>query len=986
MLITFLNAEIMSVLPVCNPETSYTGYRLIKKKFVQEVNAECHLFEHIKSGAHVLKIAADDINKTFSIAFQTIPESDAGTPHILEHSVLNGSRNFPVKSPFDMLSKGSLHTFLNAMTSSAYTIYPVASMNKQDYFNLMHVYLDAVFNPRLYDDPRILMQEGWHYELTGKDALLEYKGVVYNEMKGAYSNPEREMWYRVMKNLFPENGYRFSAGGYPTAIPSLTQEQFIGYHKQHYHPSNSYIYLYGNADTAEELEFINREYLANYDKVNASPGITLNPPFDVIKEAAAYYPVIDDTPIDHQSFLVMSWVINSAADPAMIMMLDILADVLVNQESGPVRKAMQEAGIGKDIYATNMDLLQPVFSIVVQNADHADKDNFRRVIINTLEQVCSAGIDQEALRGSLNRMEFRLREGDDAQKGLTCIMRSISSWLLTNDPFPSLEYEAQLTTVKKSLSNSFPGDFILKELINNTYGLLLVLEPKHGLEKELSDTTAGELAGIKKKMTPAEIDALINNTSELIAYQQHEDSPEAIASIPLLKLTDIGPDAEWYACTEHTLAGVPHLFYREFTNNIVYTNFWFDLRALPEEMLPYAALLSNLLGKMDTANYGYEQLDNALNINTGGFSASLNGYLPGYDDNMLMPKFRIQVKATAEKLNTALGLLGDIIGNTNLENRDRLFELLKRHHSQLESAVSQNGFGLTATRLESYYSRRGVFADKTRGIDYYWFITRLVKHFNNDPGAVIANLQQVNDLLFAKSNLIAGITCSGDDFVAYSAGFATLASSLDSKHSVQHAWKLENTPKNEGILTASKVQYVLQGFDFRKLGLTWDGKWKVLSQIMSTDWLQTRIRIIGGAYGGYSAFSKNGTIYMASYRDPNLNETLVNFKGTVDYLVSFEADSTAMTRYIIGTIANLDNPLTPSEKGDQAFRWFFERVTHSDVQADRDAVLSTKAADIRNMSDVIARVVDQQVICVYGNDEKLRSNRTLFKNLVTLQQ
>jgi presequence protease len=976
----------MSILPACNAETSYTGYCLIKKKFVQEVNAECLLFEHIKSGAHVLKIAADDINKTFSIAFQTIPESDAGTPHIMEHSVLNGSRNFPVKSPFDMLSKGSLHTFLNAMTSSAYTIYPVASMNKQDYFNLMHVYLDAVFNPRLYDDPRILMQEGWHYELTRKDAILEYKGVVYNEMKGAYSNPEREMWYRVMKNLFPENGYRFSAGGYPTAIPSLTQAQFISYHKQHYHPSNSYIYLYGNADTAEELEFINREYLTNYDKVNASPGITLHPPFDAIKEATAYYPVIDDTPIDHQSFLVMSWVINSAADPAMTMMLELLADVLVNQESGPVRKAMQEAGIGKDIYATNMDLLQPVFSIVVQNADNADKDNFRRVIINTLEQVCSANIDQEALLGSLNRMEFRLREGDDAQKGLTCIMRSVSSWLLTNDPFPSLEYEAQLATVKKSLDNSFLGNFIKNELINNPYGLLLVLEPKHGLEKELSDKTAGELAGIKNKMTPAEIDALIKNTSELIAYQQHEDSPEAIASIPLLKLTDIGPDADWYECSRHTIAGVPHLFYREFTNNIVYTNFWFDLRVLPEEMLPYAALLSSLLGKMDTANYDYEQLDNALNINTGGFNASLNGYLPGYDDNMLLPKFRIQVKATAEKLITALGLLGDIIGNTNLENRDRLFELLKRHHSQLESAVSQNGYGLTAIRLESYYSRRGVFADKTRGIDYYWFITRLVKHFNDDPMAVITSLKKVNDLLFAKSNLIAGITCSGDDFVAYSSGFETLATCLDSKHAVQHVWKLENTPKNEGILTASKVQYVLQGFDFRKLGLTWDGKWKVLSQIMSTDWLQTRIRIIGGAYGGYSAFSKNGTIYMASYRDPNLNETLVNFRGTVDYLVNFEADSTAMTRYIIGTIANLDNPLTPSEKGDQAFRWFFERVTHSEVQADRDAVLATTAADIRNMSDVIARVVDQYIICVYGNDEKLRANNTLFKSLVTLQQ
>jgi len=976
----------ISLLSTCKTASSYPGYRLVEKKFVKEVNAECFLLEHIKSGAHVLKIAADDPNKTFSIAFRTIPESDAGTPHIMEHSVLNGSRNFPVKSPFDVLSKGSLNTFLNAMTSDDYTIYPVASMNDKDYFNLMHVYLDAVFNPLIYDDPRIFMQEGWHFELTDKADPLEYKGVVYNEMKGAFSNPEREMWYRIQQNLFPENGYRFSSGGYPAAVPSLTYEDFINFHKKNYHPSNSFIYLYGDADLQEELAFIDKEYLSKYDKTDPGVSVLPNPAFPSVKEVSASYPVIEGTPIENQTYLAMNWVIGSGADQATVMALDVLADVLVNQESAPVRKALQEAGIGKDIYATSQNMLQNIFSIVVQNANPADKENFRNIVIKTLEKVCSEKIDRETLEGSLNRMEFRLREGNDAQKGITYNMRIMTSWLQTNKPFPPLEYETQLAKAKESLGNNYLEDIIKKDIIDNPYGLVLVLEPKPGMEKEIAEKITDELAGIKKNMSPADLDTVITKTAELIAYQQKEDSPEAVATIPLLKLADIKPEAAWYEASKLEIAGIPHLYHNEFTNNIVYMNFWFDLRVLPEDKIPYAALLTKLLGKMDAGNYGYEQLDKALNINTGGYYSALNMYLPDFDDNKILPEFRIQMKTTVEKLDTALTLLGTIINNTKLEDKDRLYELLKRHQSQVESSVIQNGFGVAATRLESYFSRRGVFAEKTRGIDYYWFITDLTKRFNDDPEQVIANLKQVYDLLFSKNNLIAGATCDESDFKTYSAKFESFAATLAYEPAVQNSWRLEPTPKNEGLLTASKVQYVLQGFDFRKLGLSWDGKWNVLSQIMSTDWLQTQIRVIGGAYGGFSSINKSGTIYLASYRDPNLRETLANYKGTVDYLAKFEADSTAMTRYIIGTIANLDYPLTPSEKGDQAFMWYFEQVSRDEVQSDRIAVLATTAADIRNMSDEIAKVVDQQVFCIYGNDAKIKSNKALFKNLVILQK
>jgi|WetSurSiteA1Bulk_404760.scaffolds.fasta_scaffold00931_3 presequence protease len=976
---------ILSVLS-CDRTPDYPGYRLIEKRFVKEVNADCYLFEHIKSGARILKIAADDPNKTFSIAFRTIPESDAGTPHILEHSVLNGSRNFPVKSPFDVLSKGSLNTFLNAMTYDDFTVYPVASMNQADYFNLMHVYLDAVFNPLIYNDPRIFMQEGWHYELTDRRQPLEYKGVVYNEMKGAFSSPERELWYRIQQNLFPDNGYGFSSGGYPTVIPSLTYDDFISFHKKNYHPSNSYIFLYGDADLSKELAFIDKEYLSQYDKAEVLPNPVPNVPFAAIKEVTASYPVTEGSPMKDQTYLALNWVTGSGSDPVTIMALDILADVLVNQESAPVRKALQEAGIGKDIYATSSSLPQGIFTIVVQNANPADKDNFRKVVLNTLEKVCTDKIDRETLEGSLNRTEFRLREGNDAQKGITYNIRTLAPWIYTNDPFPALEYEKQLSKVNESLSNTYLEDIIKKELIGNPYGLVLVLEPKPGLEKEISDKVNLELAKHKKDMTPAELDSTIKLTKDLIAYQQKEDSPEAIATIPLLKLGDIKPEATWYEASAQNLAGVPQLYFNEFTNKIVYMNFWFDLRVLPEDKIPYAALLAELLGKMDAGDYTYEQLDKAININTGGFSNSLTYYLPGNNDNDLLPKFRINMKTTVEKLDTALGLLGVIISSTKLDDQERLYELLKRHQSQIESSKKQNGYGVAANRLDSYYSRRGVFNEKTRGLDYYWFVTDLTNRFKDDPEKVIGELKQAYDLLFTKSNMMTGTTCSETDFNSYSESFKKFTGKLRDKPEVLNTWALTPSVKNEGILTASKVQYVLQGFDYKKLGFDWNGKWNVLSQIMSTDWLQTQIRVIGGAYGGWSSIGRDGTISFASYRDPNLKETLENYRATVNYLSKFTADSMAMTRYIIGTIAGLDYPLTPSQKGDVAFRYYLEKTTKDEVQGDRDAVLTTTAEDIRNMSDEIARVLDQQVYCVYGNEEKIKSNQALFKNLVVLQK
>ncbi|MGD9489727.1 MAG: insulinase family protein [Calditrichaceae bacterium] len=965
---------------------TYHGFKLTEKRFVKEVNAECLLFEHVKSGARLIKIADDDPNKTFSIAFKTLPESDAGTPHIMEHSVLNGSRNFPVKSPFDVLAKGSLNTFLNAMTGSHITIYPVASMNDKDYFNLMHIYLDAVFHPLIYDDPRILKQEGWHRELTGPEAPVEYKGVVYNEMKGAFSSPSRELGYQIDKNLFPDNCYRFSSGGYPTAIPTLTYEDFLNFHRKYYHPSNSYIYLYGNADVDKELEFINREYLSSYDKSDAVITIPVQKPFEKMKVITASYPVSESGNTKDQTYLTLNFVSGPGTDRTLVMALDILSEVLVNQESAPVRLALQEKGIGKDVSASVDELKQNVFQISVQNANAEDLIKFREVVTNTLKDVIKKGLDKEAVQGTLNRIEFSLREGNDAQKGLTYNFRTLSGWFFANDPFLSLEYEKTLTDIKKEINKGYLEKVIQKYLVENPHALLLSLQPEPGLESKINEQIAAELESYKASLSAEETESLVKETSALVAYQKQEDTPEALATIPMLELKDINPEAEWYTVTDSRIADVSVLHHESFTNDVVYTSLYFDARVLPAELIPYAALLSEIMGSMNTENYTYGELDKALNLHTGGFSTALATYLEYEDDNNLMPKFVVSSKSMNSKVDKMFELVGEIVNRSRYGDKDRLKAVLTRHQSRLDASIKRDGIGYAMTRMTSYYSNEGMFNELTDGAEYYWFITDLLNDFDNQSGEIITNLSKTAELLLNKNNLIVSVTGAKSDLPVFSKSFAKFVSILPEKKPEYNKWSFTFEKKNEGLLTASKVQYVLQGYDYKKLGYKWDGKLRVLTQILSRDFLQNRIRVLGGAYGGFSSFASDGRVYFASYRDPNLRETLVNYDAIPEFMKTFEADDQTMTRFIIGTVARMDKPLTPSQKGSLAVKRYFEKTTKEDLQKERSAVLSVTPADIRGMEKMVSDVLAQDAFCVYGNEDKIESEKDVFGKIIQLNR
>ncbi|MEI7596821.1 MAG: insulinase family protein [Bacteroidota bacterium] len=967
-------------------QTLNNGFKLIEKRFVKEVNADCYYYEHVKSGAKLLKIASNDDNKTFGITFKTLPNSDNGVAHILEHSVLNGSKNFPVKSPFDILGKGSLNTFLNAETGRDATAYPFASMNDKDYFNLMYVYLDAVFNPNIYTDPRILKQEGWHYELTNKDSAIVYKGVVYNEMKGAMSNPQRELLYENLKAIFPDNSYGKESGGMPSSIATLTQEQFVNFHKKYYHPENSYIFLYGNADINKELEFIDKNYLSKYTRTGNKIVVEDQKPFAAMKDLSFNYPVMEGAPVDDQTYLTLNYAAGYNTNYALVMALDIIGEVLFNQESAPVRLALQEAGIGQDVFAGAQDFKQNLFTIQVQNANIKDKQKFKDIILKTLRDAVKKGINKEEIQGIINRYEFQFREGSDAQKGISYMDEVKAGWFFNNDPFVGLEYEKQLAEIKKALTSNYLEDIIIKYILNNNHSALVSFEPKPGLDKERNLAIEKELKAYKAKLSPAQINALIKETNDLIAYQKTEDTPEAVATIPMLSLSDINPKPTFYSCEEKNFDGTKVLHYEEFTNGIVYSNMYFNMKVLPKDLIPYASLLSELYTMVNTEKYSFGDLNRNMNIHLGNFSTSLTTFIENNDDDKMIPMFLVSSKMMNNKTDKMYEMALEVLLKSNFADTARLKELLTRQQAQIEASFKRNGYQVVARRLPSYYSNEWMFKELTAGLDYYWFISDLVKDFDKNAMQIVETLNKTAKLLFVKDNLISAVTCDKKDLDIFTNGLAGFAKSLSTQKPIYNTWQFNFENKNEGILTASKVQFVQAGYNFKKLGYIWNGNMRVLNQVLSTDYLHTQIRVIGGAYGGFCSFANNGMVSFSSYRDPNLQSTIDAYNGIPAYLNKFEADEKSMTRYIIGTISEMDTPVTLQQKGERAFTYYFNKRTMEAIQKDRTDILSTKSIDIRNYTKMLQDLVDNKGICVYGNTNKIQSEKSSLNQLIKINK
>ena len=969
---------------------SYNGFTLTDEKEIKEVNSIGRLFTHDKTGARLFALENDDDNKVFSISFRTPPEDSTGTPHILEHSVLCGSKKFPVKEPFVELAKGSLNTFLNAMTFSDKTMYPVASKNEKDFFNLMDVYLDAVFYPDIYKYPEIFMQEGWHYELDDKDGEISYKGVVYNEMKGAFSAPESILFRKIQQTLFPDTPYGKESGGDPEDIPNLTLEQFLSFHKKYYHPSNSYIYLYGDGNLLKELKFINENYLKNFDRIEIDSSIPLQKPFDKMNEVTEYYPISPDEDEEHKTFLSLNFKTGKSTCTETYLAMQILEHMLLETPAAPLKKALLDAGIGKDVFGIfDNSILEPVFSIVVKNSDENKREDFKKVVFDTLQSLVKDGIDKKLIEASINIKEFELREADHggAPKGLIYNIEAMDSWLYGEDPCMHLQYEETLTKIKSALKTRYFEDMIQKYLLDNTHSSLITLKPQKGLSERKSKEVKDELKKYKEGLSEKELEEIIKKTQKLKKRQTEPDSPENLAKIPLLSLDDIEKKAEELPIVKNQELGIDTLHHNVFTNKIVYMSMIFDSTVVEQELLPYISLLTDVLGKVSCEKYDYTELTNEINIHTGGIQFNIGAFEENGDPEKYYPKFIVKSKAVAEKLPELADILCQIIKSTKFTETKRIREIIQEIKSRLEMRIFDEGHVAAGKRVYSYFSPSGRYIEELSGISYYKFIAGLEKELSNDKEAAFhieENLYEVYKRIFNKKNLIISVTCEDEDYNSFKKVLPDIDKCIGNTDYETHEYKFDLNKENEGLLTQGKVQYVAKGYNFMKLGYDYTGSLKVLRTIEGYDYLWNNVRVQGGAYGAFARFDRNGNMFFASYRDPNLKETLNVYDEAGKYISRFDADEREMTKYIIGTVNGLDFPLTPSMKGERAIAYYLSHITQEDIQKEREEVLSTTKEDIQSLGKVIDDVMKQDYFCAIGNEQKIKDNDNIFGKLVNV--
>jgi len=968
--------------------STYHGFKLIEEKNIKELNSVTRLFEHVKSGARLLHLENDDDNKVFSIGFRTPPKNSNGVPHILEHSVLCGSRKFPTKEPFVELIKGSLNTFLNAMTFSDKTIYPLASKNEKDFFNLMDVYLDAVFYPNIYSKPEILMQEGWHYELENKDDKLTYKGVVYNEMKGAFSSPEGCLMRKIQESLFPDNAYGVESGGDPEFIPDLSQEEFIEFHKKYYHPSNSYIFLYGDGNIDKQLQFINEGYLNDFDKISVESAIKLQKSFSKMDEVKMDYPIsLDDEELG-KTFLSLNFVSgDNISHPELHLAFEILEYLLLESAAAPLKKALIDAQIGKDVFGSfDNSILQPVFSIVVKNSNESEKEKFEKVVFTTLKNLVKDGIDKKLIEACINITEFKLREADlgGFPKGLYYYITSMDSWLYDKDPTMHLEYESYLSIIKAALTTNYFEELIEKYLLNNTHSSMVILNGKKGLAEERSKATEEKLAKYKASLSEKQIENIIQQAKSLKERQMTPDAKEVLETIPLLELSDIEKKVEHLPIEEKIEQGVKVLSHNIFTNKIAYINILFDAKKVNIELLPYVTLLSSILGRVSTKNTNYSDLSNEVNIHTGGIYFTTDVYGENENFEKYSPKLVVKTKALGSSIPKLFDIIAEIIGTTKFDEKKRLKELIQQLKSRHEMKILDRGHMVAAGRLSSYFSPASAYIEKTTGISFYKFMNEIERDFDNKADEIIENLYKVSKLIFNKNNLLVSVTGENDIYTSFATALPKVINILgDDKLSDAH-YDFDLSKDNEGLLTSSDVQYVAKGYNFIKQGYSYSGKMLVLKTIASLDYLWNRVRVQGGAYGGFANIARSGNIVFVSYRDPNVQKTLKAYDGICDYIGNFKASDREMMKYIIGTISDLDSPLTPSMKGERATAYYIRGITDEQRQKERDEVLSTKPADIQSFKALLDDVIKENYFCVLGNETKIKDNKEIFTSLVNV--
>ena len=963
-------------------------YEILDEHRVEDVQSDGFILRHKKSGARIAILSNNDDNKVFYIGFRTPPEDETGVPHIIEHTTLCGSKKFPVKDPFIELAKGSLNTFLNAMTYPDKTVYPVASCNDQDFKNLMDVYLDAVFNPNITKYEEIFKQEGWHYELTGKDDELKINGVVYNEMKGAYSSPDEVLSSQIYRSLFPDNTYSKDSGGNPEYIPKLTYEAYLDFYHKYYHPSNSYIYLYGDMDVVERLEWLDKEYLSLYDYKKVNSEINKQPAFDKIKNVEAQYSITMDDSQENKTYLSYNRVVGDTLDEMLYQAFDVLDYALVSSPGAPVKQALIDAGIGDDVYGSyDAGILQPVFSFVAKNANASQADEFESIIENTLKEVVKTGINKEALLAGINSSEFKFREADFGQfpKGLLFGLNCLDSWLFDDmKPFIHLECLGTFAKLRKAVDTDYFEKLIQEYLLDNTHGSSVTVKPKRGLGNEREEALAKELSDYKASLSDEEIDKLIEETEHLKKYQEEPSSDEDLRKLPMLTRADMKKEAMPFSNIEDTLSDVKVVRHDIESNGIDYISFLFDAGDFAQSELGYLGFFTNALGLVSTENYSYTDLANATNIYTGGISTGTASHPDIKDRNNFVFKFEVKLKVLEKNLDKALELMEQMLLASDFTDTKRLGEIVAQIKARLQANLSSSGHLVAAMRSMSSFSRYALYQDELKGIAFYRSICRIEKELSESPESVSDKLAAIAKKLFARNRMLISFTGNSEAYGNAKLSLEKVIAGFNKMSVIGDQAEVHFNTAKEAFIDASQIQYVAKTGDFICEGYEYTGALRLLRIILSYDYLWINVRVKGGAYGCMNTFLRSGESYFVSYRDPNLSDTLDVYDRIPEYIKSFSPDERDMTKYIIGTFSALDTPMNPEAKGSRSMSAYLEGITYEQIQKERNEILNAQPEDIRRLADLVEAVLKKDSICVIGNENMIKESAGLFENVEKL--
>jgi presequence protease len=956
------------------------AFTLVREQNIPELNSVAKLYLHKRTGARLLSVINDDENKVFSINFRTTPKDSTGVAHILEHSVLGGSEKYPVKEPFVELLKGSLATFVNAFTFPDKTCYPVASQNVQDFYNLIDVYMDAVLHPSITE--QTLMQEGWHYEINDPSEPLMYKGVVFNEMKGAYSSPDGVLETRVFESLFPKHIYGVDAGGDPRHIPDLTYESFRSFWETYYHPSNSFIYFYGNDDPEMRLKLM-EEYIKLYKKKKVKSVVPLAKPFKRPKKVEFAYDSGDDKDIEKKHYFVVNWKLPDTSDAVLNFSLRILGHILIGTPASPLRKALLESGLGEDLAGVGLEseLRHFIFSTGLKGTRKRHAKKIEGLIFDTLESLVQDGIDPDTVAASMNTVEFRLRENNTGAYpvGIALMRRVLTTWIHDEDPFKLLAFEVPLDEIKQRLASDTRSfeKLIQTHLLDNVHRTTLRLKPDPELGRRLEEEEKARLAKIRESLSESQIAELVENTRQLKIMQETPNSKEALETLPVLKLEDLEKTNKIIPIEVLDLQNTRVLYHDLFTNGIVYLDLGFDLHTLPKELLPLTEIFARALLETGTYKEDYVKLLQRIGKSTGGITSTAVT-AAAFRSRETVAKLFLRGKATIQQSAELLNILRDVLLTAKFDNKERLKQIILEEKAGLESSLVPRGHFYVNQRLRAQFGESGWAKDQMSGIGYLFALRELANEIDKKWKSVLEKLEAMREVLITCNALLCNITVDAANWNTFKPELEAFLSALPAKEVKLSSFDVQPEQRKEGLAVPAQVNYVGKGANLYDLGYEYDGSAEVIVGYLGLTYLHDKLRVLGGAYGAFSVFDNaSGVFTYISYRDPNVAATIENYDKAGAFLKGLDASRLTdheLTKAIIATIGDLDAYQLPDAKGYMSMMRYLTNRTDEIRQEIREEVLSTNGEDFIAFGEVLEKVAQSNAVTVLGSQNALEAN------------